>query len=70
MLDGVITEALDRSVDFRFLTKRARAALKEEPDGMLRFTLRAPHRTGIPPFGVFGGAYRIRAEGRWIEPGR
>jgi hypothetical protein len=33
----------------------------------VRFTLRAPHRGAVAGFGPFTGAYRIRAEGEWLE---
>ena len=60
---------LDRKVTFRFLAKRARGNLRTDAQGAVRFTLRAPHRGSVARFGAFTGAYRIRAEGEWLELG-
>jgi hypothetical protein len=58
---------LDRKVSFRFLAKRARGSVRTTAEGAVRFTLRAPHRGAVAGFGPFTGAYRIRAEGEWLE---
>jgi hypothetical protein len=62
-----LAASLDRKVKFRFLARQARAAARTLTDGTVRFSLRAPHQIAIGGLGVFGGAYRVRANGTWLE---
>jgi hypothetical protein len=62
-----LTSSFDRKVRFRFLPKQARASAKPGPGGTVKFSLRLPHRMTVAGYGAFVGAYRVKADGTWLE---